>query len=42
MIVFYHQVKIQIGFICRRQLNPKSLIQEQITLPIEIIVTHEK
>ena len=41
MIVLYHQIKISIGFWCRRRLNPKSLIQPSETLPVELTGTHK-
>ena len=42
MIVLYHQIKILIGFWCRRKLNLKSLIQPSETLPVELIIIHYK
>ena len=27
MIIFYHQIKISIDFLCKRRLNPKFLIK---------------
>ena len=41
MIVLYHQIKISIGFWCRRRLNPKSLIQPSEILPVELTETHK-
>ena len=40
MIVLYHYIKTPISFWCRRELNPKSLIQPSKTLPIELIETY--
>ena len=40
MIFIYHQTKIQINFLCRQGLNPKSLIQQSETLPIKLIGTY--
>ena len=39
-IAFYHQIKIPIGFLCRRRLNFSSLIQLSETLSVELIGTH--
>ena len=36
----YHQTKTLIGFWCRWELNPRSLIQPSDTLSIELIGTH--
>ena len=38
----YHQTKTLIGFWCRRELNPESLIQSLQTLPIKLTGTHTK
>ena len=40
MIALYNQTKTPINFWCRRELNPKSLIQSSETLPVELIGTH--
>ena len=40
MIVLYHQTKIPISFLCRWELNLRSLIQPSETLPVELIETH--
>ena len=40
MITFYHQIKISISFLCRQELNPRSLIQPLETLPVELTGTH--
>ena len=42
IIVFYHQTKTPIGFWCRRELNPRSLIQLSEILSVELIKTHKK
>ena len=42
IIAFYHQTKTPIGFWCRRELNPRSLIQLSETLSVELIRTHKK
>ena len=42
MIVLYHQIKILIGFWCRRKLNFKSPIQPSETLPVELTIIHYK
>ena len=39
-ITLYHQIKILIGFLCRRRLNFSSLIQLSETLSVELIGTH--
>ena len=36
MIIFYHQIKRLIVLWCRQNLNYKSLIQKQKTLPIDL------
>ena len=40
MISFYPHTKTPIGFWYRQGLNPKSIIQLQKTLPVELIGTH--
>ena len=40
MIAHYHQTKTPISFWCRRELNPRSLIQPSETLPVELTGTH--
>ena len=40
MIALYHQIKIPISFLCRRGLNPISLIQPSEILLIELTETH--
>ena len=40
MTALYHQIKTLISFWCRRELNPRSLIQPSETLPIELTGTH--
>ena len=40
MIVFYHQMKILINFLCRWGLNPISLIQPLETLPVELTIKY--
>ena len=40
MISLYHQTKIPISFLCKRGLNPRSLIQLSETLPIKLIGTY--
>ena len=40
MIALYHQTKTPISFWCRRELNPRSLIQPSETLPVELTKTH--
>ena len=39
-IDLYHQIKIPIGFLCKRRLNFRSLIQLSETLSVELIGTH--
>ena len=41
MISPYNQTKTTINFWCRRELNPKSLIQPSETLPVELTGTHK-
>ena len=43
MIVLYHQTKTSIGFWCRQRvkLNPRSLIQPSVILPVKLIETHK-
>ena len=36
MIIFYHQIKTLIVLWCKQNLNYKSLIQKQKTLPIDL------
>ena len=40
MIALYHQIKIPISFLCRRGLNPISLIQPSEILLIKLTETH--
>ena len=40
MIVLYHQTKRLIGFWCKRELNPRSLIQLSEILLVELAITH--
>ena len=40
MISLYNQTKTTINFWCRRELNPKSLIQPSETLLIKLIETY--
>ena len=40
IIAFYHQTKTPIGFWCRRELNPRSLIQLSETLLVKLVGTH--
>ena len=40
IIVFYHQTKIPINFLCRPELNPISFIEPSEILPVELIGTH--
>ena len=40
IIAIYHHTKTPINFLCRRELNPKSLIQPSEILPVELIGTH--
>ena len=40
IITLYYQTKTPISFWCRQRLNPKSLIQQSETLPIELTGTH--
>ena len=42
MIALYHQTKTLINFWCRRELNPRSLIQSLEILPVELPGTHKK
>ena len=42
IIALYHQTKTPINFWCRRELNPRSLIQSLEILPVELTVTHKK
>ena len=37
IIALYYRIKILISFWCRRELNPRSLIQLSKTLPIKVI-----
>ena len=37
MVVFYHQTKTPIGFLCRCELNLRSLIQPLKTLSVKLI-----
>ena len=37
----YHQIKTPINFLCRRELNIRSLIQPSETLSIELTETHK-
>ena len=37
----YYQIKIIIGFWCRRRLDPKFLIQSSETLPVELTGTRK-
>ena len=36
----YHQTKTPISFWCRREINPKSIIQSSKTLLVELTETH--
>ena len=40
MISFYNQTKTPIGFLYKRGLNPRSLIQPLETLPVMLIKAH--
>ena len=40
MIALHHQTKTPIGFLCRRKLNLRSLIQPLKTITIELTGTH--
>ena len=40
MIIIYHQIKISISFWCRREMDPRSLIQPSKILSIELTRTH--
>ena len=40
MIAFYYRNKTPIDFLCKREFNPRSLIQWQETLSIELIKTY--
>ena len=42
MIVIYHQTKTSIDFWYKQELNPRFFIQQQKTLLIELIGTHQK
>ena len=37
---FYHQIKTSIDFLCKRELNPISLIQSLEILLVEFIETY--
>jgi len=39
MVVLYHQTKTPIGFWCKRELNPRSLIQSLEILLVKLTAT---
>ena len=41
MIAHYHETKTPISFLCRRGLNPRSLIQPLETSPVKLTGTHK-
>ena len=42
MSALYHQTKTLISFWCRRELNPRTLIQPLETLPVELTETQKQ